>query len=308
MRLKYPYLPSSIEPIDNTEKFLEAQKEIADAYRQWSHLNDQVLAVPLDEQDPHLVQEVERLDSLSTQLLYSIGKRLPVVMISICPYCQQEVWTRVGIYSLTSSQWYLGNGDGCSRVVKGTACEHLFCIDGALNLNGHQPIEAHAPVTTVTNRSIYMAAGVPFVKPRVLNLPTMLAVIHSFPVAEKYTAYPVVYFAQEMPSQDDFCIPWACTEYVDFHHKSNRQLKSKDHPKVVMIAKRSDVQDYDLQKWVDKKKLFWVDPITENGLLTKKEFPYASEVGKRHPYCIRDGVLTDLPNPVAREPEVRLEW
>ncbi len=308
MKLKYPYLPANMEPIDSIEKYLEAQNRFHEASNQWKQLNDQLLEMQLDKKVPQLVQEAERLSYLSDQLLYNNAKRTPVVMVSICPYCGQEVWAKIGVYSLTSNFWYLQDNGGHSGVTKETVCKHFFCMDGALNLNGIEPTEAYAPVEAVSNQTIRMAAEVPFVKPRILNLPTILAVIHSFPIAENYTAYPIVYFAQEMPPQESFCIGWARSQYVDFHHKSNRQLQSKDHPKVVMIAKRNDVQEYELQKWVSKGKLIWVDPLTEDRLIIEGEFPYANEVGKRHPYLIHEGSVTDLPNPAETKPEIRLEW
>ncbi len=308
MKLKYPYLPIDMEPIDSIEKYLEAQNRFHEAHYQWSQLNDQLLEVPLDKDVPQLIQAVERLRILKNQIKYEVAKRTPIVMVSVCPYCRQELWAKIGIYSLTSNFWYLQDSGGHSGATKETVCKHLFCMDGALNLHGLQPTEAHAPVEAVSNQVIRMAAGVPFVKPRVLNLPTMLAVVHAFPVAEKYTAYPIVYFAQEKPPQESFCIGWARSQYVDFHHKSNRQLKSKDHPKVVMIAERSDIQDYDLQKWVDMGKLSWVDPVTESHLAADEKFPYADVVGKRHPYLIREGKVTDLPDPVESKPKIRLEW
>jgi hypothetical protein len=104
-----------------------------------------------------------------TAFVFNFRKRLPYVLVSRCPYCDAPVWEQVGVFSLADPYWF--NSGGSGRVGSeelGTLCPHLFCVDGALNLNGHQPTEAVHGAAKIT-----MAAEVPFVKPRVLNLPTM---------------------------------------------------------------------------------------------------------------------------------------
>ncbi len=103
-----------------------------------------------------------------------------------------------------------------------------------------------------------MAAEVPFVKPRGLSLPGMVAVIHSLPVAERYTAYPIVYFTEQQPPQREFCIPWARIEYV---------ARDRNHPEVTITGRRSDDQDYDLVRWIEQGKLYWLDPENEERLV-----------------------------------------
>ncbi len=299
-------LPPDEEPITSVAQYLAAR-------RQCDELSLKLHAVQLEmkkqreqgkEPDPQLFDEFHMLDIQERRIRRGFSRRLPLVLISRCPYCGMAVWMKVGTFSLADEFWYREDSDGRDDVPEESRCSHLFCVDGALNLNGYQPIEAHAPITVVTPQTIPMAAEVPFVKPRVLNLPTMVAVIHSFPVAEKYTAYPVVYFAQRQPPQEEYCIGWARQEYLDHDREHGNG--------VVIIGKRTDAQDYELEKWVRRGKLFWLDPAKDEHLLVRgpaESFPYGDVAGRRNPYAIKDGDLQDLPNPSKdEEPRNRLEW
>ena len=178
MRLLYPYEP--INPITSTEDFLDRRARASKA-RNW----------------------------------HDFSRSLPHILISRCPYCNQDVWMEAGlIFSLTDNFWFRAYSDGRGDIVTpDSLCKHLFCVDGALNLNGNQPTEAKKWHDVSYGNDwdyIWIASEVPFVKPRVMKLPTMLTVIHSFPVANgKYTAYPIVYFAEQRPDETEYCIAWA---------------------------------------------------------------------------------------------------
>jgi len=222
---------------------------------------------------------------------------LPYVLVAICPFTKKSIWYKTGLFSLRDAFWYSQHSNG--RVVAPESeSPHLFCVDGALSLNGHQPTETKN--IRFVHKQITMAAEVPFIKPRVLSIPTMLAVIHSFPIAEKYTAYTTTYFAKELPKQDDFCVPWAKEMYVDFWDKSRE---------VTYTGKREDAQEYDLAPWLAQKKIMWLDPNTEDRLLTIDDapFPYHNVPGRKHPYIIENGQVIDLPNPIQGEAKFDLE-
>jgi hypothetical protein len=141
-----------------------------------------------------------------------------------------------------------------------------------------------------------MAAEVPFVKPRLLNLPGMVVVVTDFPVdGGKYTAYPIVYFTERSAGDrmDVFCIPWA----------------TKEHPFRASIAcgfaTRSDVQDYQLNAWVAQGKIYWLDKTRSHFPVVNSpatDFPYRDISGRRHPYKIFEGRVSDLPQPQDRPP------
>ncbi|MBN1877041.1 MAG: hypothetical protein JXA33_22655 [Anaerolineae bacterium] len=303
MRTKYPYLQPGQKPITTVDVYLRLKTECDRLQHQDRKLRMGLKDIEKTDTEKReaLIQEIKSFAPTISKLEFEIGKRTPVVLIAICPFCGIEVWHKVGIFSLLDSFWYQSSNNG-KWVFKDSKCPHLFCVDGALNLHDHTPTEQSQAFLTFGATAIVMAAGVPFVKPRVLSFPTMQAVIHSIPVAERYTAYPVVYFAERLPAEHtSFCIPWASTGFDGWHPYRNGQ-------KIGFTGKRSDRQEYELRPWIERGKLQWVDPVTEDKLIggPPEAFPYASITGKRHPYIIKKGEVHDLPDPVEGKPEVIL--
>lgn len=229
---------------------------------------------------------------LQQRQVAELMRRTPWVFVSRCPICETAIWMKVGIYSLQDGFWFGAYGSGRDEVWKGSICNHLFCVTGSLNLNGNIPTEAKP---WHDNRSsqmklwhyIWMAAEVPFVLPRVLALPTMKAVMYDLPVCEgKYTAYPIAYFAEKKPEDKDFCIPWARKKYLD----TSTGYSS--------LGERSDAQDFELWKWVERGSLFWIDTTNDDYPIAKphiSNFPYNDICGRKHPYVIKEGQVQDLP-------------
>lgn len=305
MKLEFQGLLPGEKPITSVADYLHIRY-------QYDELREKIRIVQLEMKaqrdqgktpNSKLFDDLESLRQQENEIMRKFFRSQPYVLISRCPYCSREIWVKVGIFSLVDEFWYRESSDGRDDAAPKSRCPHLFCIDGALNLNGHEPIEAIAPISAL-NDTIKMAAEAPFVKPRVLSLPTMVAVVHSFPVADKYTAYPIVYFMKQQPPQDKYCIGWARQEYVD-HHKASGSG-------VVITGKRIDAQDYELKKWVRQGKLFWLDPTDDEHPLVREPveaFPYSNVAGRQNPYVIKNGQVTDLPNPAKDgKPENHLEW
>lgn len=243
--------------------------------------------------------EAEQLQREQGMAYSDLRRRLPYVLISRCPYCDTPIWQKARIFHLRDEAWYL-EADNGRKVHEESLCPHLFCVDGVLNLNGHQPTEATG--SSNPGKKITLAAEAPFVKPRVLNLPTMVAVVHSLPVADRYTAYVVTYFCTQHPRQKEFCIPWARREYFD---------DDQELPGGNFTRRRSDVQEYDLRPWIERGKLFWLGPDKEDCPVVRgsaDEFPYHDVPGRRRPYIINNGKVRDRPDPVETKPRIETEF
>jgi hypothetical protein len=124
-----------------------------------------------------------------------------------------------------------------------------------------------------------MASEVPFVKPRLLELGNVIAVIHRLPqkIAGKYTGYPIVYFGDPRPPLSEGSLGWARTEYYDEDGKWD------------IIY---DVQDYDLDKWITAGKVCWLDsddPDHPPVCGPPTAYPFRGVRGCQGPYTIRDG-------------------
>lgn len=316
--MKLKYRSDAQNPITSTKDFLQRRKEDADKFLEahrsineyWDQrkkeISDRYPSIAIDS-DPTIKElhhneyrvlsseVMKRKDALSEWRRRTFDSNIPLILISCCPFCQRELWMQAGpMFSLTDSFWFRAYSDGRGDIVEdGSVCEHLFCIDGALNLNGHSPLEAckwHSSSMGKDWDYIWLASEVPFVKPRVMKLPGMVAVMTDFPVAEKYTAYPIVYFAKEAPypryREDDFCIPWATKAYVDAGVG------------LVANGNREDAQEYDLLKWLEQNKLYWLETQNDAHRLirgTVETFPYLNLSGRQHPYKIVEGRVINLP-------------
>lgn len=277
----HPYNPDRI-----LEEFLESKSRYETLYYQWSDSSEK------QSQEGRLLWE--QVKAADSQVFY------PWVLVSRCPYCNKPTKQLASVISLREKVWYQKYGDGCSGSDDIRGCQHLFCLDGALNLHGHQPTETCHPAPGSFNNRITMAAEVPFVKPRVLNLPSMVAVIHSLPIADRYTVYWVAYFTQEMPPIKDFCVPFARIGYVEIerHHDEDYAVEGT----------RSDAQEYNLIPWIEQEKLFWIDPNDETNSIVRgkaTDFPYHNISGRRHPYYTENGQVFDLPNPSQGSPYIK---
>ncbi len=306
MKLRFSNLRPGEEPITLVAEYMEMQQQYDVLKKQLGNTYQAIRQQRGRGEDPDLklVEESKRLKKHTLQVMYKFGRCQPFVLISRCPYCEAPIWTKVGVFSLMDKFWYFKDDCGRDWVLDEFPCPHLFCVDGALNLNGHEPTEVQSSGLNSVNDTIWMAAEVPFVKPRVLKMRTMVAVVNSFPVAEKYTAYPIAYFTKRQPAQEKFCIGWARQAYFD-------RCKPRE-AKTVFTGKRQDVQDYELEKWIERKKLFWLDPDDEEHPLVRgpvEAFPYGNVAGRRNPYTIKDGQVNDLPNPTKdTKPTFKYEW
>lgn len=282
----YPHLHSGDKPIETVTEYEEALAE----YRKFETTKS---FLSKEEQMNFWKKEIE----LRGKLVYS---RCPVVLVAICPFCDKKIYANLksGVFSLDENFWLL-DYDDAKNAYHETICTHLFAIDGALHLQNNPP-PAKLKGFKSMRCKITMAAEVPFVKPRILNKDGVIAVIHSVSIAGKYIGYPVSYFTKEKIPQSDFCIGWARQEYADHLDGISNATFS---------GKRTDIQDYDLNPWVKKERLFWLEENADTIHLIKEEnrFPYSSIQGRKHPYIIENGVITDLPNPKEEPPKTEIE-
>ncbi len=95
-----------------------------------------------------------------------------------------------------------------------------------------------------------------------------------------------MYFAKQQPDVTEYCIAWAAEKHIG------------SCPSGFMIhGKRSDAQDYELDKWIRRGLLFWLDMEDSELPLTcdMAKFPYKDVSGRRHPYTIKNGKVHNLP-------------
>ncbi len=203
-----------------------------------------------------------------------------------------------GIFTLNSWFWVMEYDNG-KTVTADSICEHLYLVDGALNLNNKPIPEKIQPFSFIRDK-IYMGAEVPFVKPRILSKNDVVSVIHSFEIAEKYTGYPITYFTKSPISQKDFGTGWAREEYCD---------RDEILLEATFSGKRKEPHYYDLEEWIQSNKLLWL--IEKDGQLllnnSGDNFPYKNLFGRKNPFHVQNGKIIDLPNPTEEILETNIE-
>jgi hypothetical protein len=115
--------------------------------------------------------------------------------------------------------------------------------------------------------------------PRLLEYPSMLAVISEMRMETGYIAYPIAYFAERRPPVQDLSPSWART-----NHAYTTQL-GQDGWSI-----SNDLWDFDLRKWVKVGKIRWCAPFSGNSTLSNdpaERFPYADLVAKPRRIIVR---------------------
>ncbi len=297
LTLRYRRRPifSNRDPI---APYLTVKKQCENLYAQVQQLAHQLKKMRQNrEPDVRMEAVAEAIQAKQrtiSDVEYKWNDLRPHVRIAICPYCKKEVWLRMGLFSLSDPFWYK-QIDIRQDVPHYARCQHLFCITGALGLNGNQPTEQYAP-PQAEKPLLYMAAEVPFVLPRLLDL-GCTAVLHAIPVSPSYTAYPITYFTSTPLAEfEHFCLPWG-----------SQQFRGRVEPYVgaaSFTGTRSDVQIYDLSEALANEQLLWLDGQDTGKLVGMKQscYPYEGVNGRHHPYTIENGIIQDLPNPQPSPP------
>jgi hypothetical protein len=267
------HYPPDTTPFSSYEEYLEHQRRLEELRAEERALTEQYRA--LKESDPEgaerIMSALQKLARHERDLDREYGDRLPLRLYARCPFCGDPLHWKIDLYSLADEWW---TWPFVPREYKVPTCEHVLCVDGALNLEGHTPTE----ITGGEKNRIRMASEVPFVKPRMLELGNVVAVVHRMPekIAGKYTGYPIVYFGDPRPPLSQGSPGWARTEFHDERGMWN------------IIY---DVQDYALDKWIAAGKLCWLDPHAPHPLVCgpSEAYPFHGLSGLQVPYVIQDG-------------------
>ncbi len=230
----------------------------------------------------------ERLRLLddSYQALAEYGDRLPRVAMSRCPHTQQVLKRSFDPYGLDGPWW---NKSRAARVEEPPAPLTFRVLLGALDLRGRTPSEATAPVIP--------GPSVPFVVPRLLELPGMKAVISRLELQTGDIAYPIAYFADQPHYPGRLHQQWLRQELWYTNSTGGKSWTVKN-----------DVWDFELARWIESGHLYWIEPGDTELRLRSRESgdacPYLDLPGEREPQEIAAGErsLMELPDGTPIEP------
>jgi hypothetical protein len=219
---------------------------------------------------PKMSYEVRsQLSKKIGELLDQYFARLPRFAFGRCPVCNSLLDQVFDPWGLDGFWW---QEDLNGRCPEPSACEHFRVLTGALNLNGQPPRGGEV--------ESYPGPEVPYVIPKVLELPSMVAVISSLPMNNGYTAYPISYFSREKPPSTALANPWT---------KTSCSFTAPNGASGFMY--KTDPWDFELLPWVVKSKVQWIDPGDPRNILKAgpvEKFPYGKLQGLRLQQVIKN--------------------
>lgn len=137
-----------------------------------------------------------------------------------------------------------------------------------------------------------LGPGVPYVIPRILELPSMVMVISQIRLASGHIAYPLAYFSSQDPPPGQLTSAWLEKNQYYFTDENGRTGW--------MLA--CDPWDFDIAAWVEKGKIRWIPPDGDGlapASTQPSDCPYCDLDGLRLPQIVEgDQVFTEpLPQP-----------
>lgn len=225
-------------------------------------------------------REASQLLETYYQILGEYADRLPRVVMSTCPFTGEPLKRSFDPWGVDGPWWHR---DRLVKIAEPNAPATFKVLLGALSFHGRAPVEVNNPVIP--------GPEVPFVVPRLLRLPGMIAVISRLELTTGDTAYPIAYFSQEKISPRSLHQSWLRQEHW---------FPLEDGKEAWFIA--NDVWDFDLQPWIDAGKLRWIRAGDAGGLVIGKDSgetcPYLNLPGDRFPQALSMGnrSLSDLPD------------
>ena len=203
------------------------------------------------------------------ELLGQYFAQLPRFAFGRCPVCSVLMEQVFDPWGLDGFWWQEKLSGKCP---KPSACEHFRVLTGALGLNGHPPMGGDA--------ESYPGPEVPYVIPKILELPTMVTVISSLPMKNGYTAYPISYFSKDLPPTPALANPWRMTS-CNFTTRDGEPA----------FTYMTDPWDFELVPWVVKGKVQWIEPGDSQNILKTGpagKFSYGNVRGVRLQQVIMD--------------------
>jgi hypothetical protein len=234
---------------------------------------------------PGVAQRSQMLDALYA-MQGEYADRLPRVVVSACPFTGAPLMRSIDPFGLDGPWW---QKDRTFTPAEPAAPPTFRVLLGALDLRGREPAEA--------GELVIPGPGAPFVVPRLLELPEMVAVVSRLELANGDLGYPIAYFSTEEMDPTELHQEWTRAELW---------YSSSDGDEGWMVM--NDPWDFDLAPWIERGKLRWLRSGDEShrviGPASGERCPFLDLPGDRLPQFVADGTreLGELPDGVPPQP------
>lgn len=193
--------------------------------------------------------------------------RLPRPVMSVCPHCGRQLLRSFDPYGLDGLWWR-----SAASVTEPPACPHFCLLQGAVNYHGLRPRAGEAEVRP--------GPEVPFVVPRLLEMPGMVCVVSELRMSPGYTAYPLAYFAARRPPPETLTAGWNRTEFT---FVTQMGVEGWRVPQ--------DAWDFELLPWLKNNSVRWCEPQSGNSTLSNaapEDCPYLNSPGRRERVVVQE--------------------
>jgi len=204
-------------------------------------------------------------------LLLEYVENLVYVGVSRCPICETKLRVAIDLGGIDGPWWWYN----CPVALPPHHhCEHFQVFLGAMNLHDRQPLEAID--------GVILGPAVPFVVGRMLEMSGVVAILSSIQTASGDTGYLISYFSESEIDQAKLHQEWRQKSYPLYN----------DTGSPVAMESKYDAWDFEIEHWIDNKKLHWIQSgDMELKLRSVLPCPYTNLTGTRKQQVVATGKL-----------------
>jgi hypothetical protein len=250
---------------------------------------DEKLSPDQKSEDPRqkaLATEMRKIAEEMGQCRQEYDHLIPRIKVSECPFTGEPLIIAFDPVALDGFWWM----EFTRRIYEGqTRPETFRVIRGAVNFRRLPPQGGR--------HEALIGPEVPYVIPRILQLPTMEMVISCVTLENGYVAYPMAYFSTESPEPGKLTSPWLWSNEYIFRDANGRERW--------LIP--NDPWDFNIGKWVERGKVRWMNPDGQTlapASTNPADCPYVDLEGCRLPQILKDNKITTEPLP---DPTVEMD-
>lgn len=221
------------------------------------------------------MEERKRIQAEHQKAATEYYKTLSAVEISRCPYDNNIVTKTMDIYGIDGAWWDANSWDSPLA-----GDPHVVTYNGAL-VDGERLIEETPPRVDVL-----IGPEIPYVLPRLLDSGAVCVISK---VEVLTGAYLMTYFADPPLPPAQGAEPWLRKLFYYANEDGSPGWNA-----------RSDPWDFDIAKWLDAGKVYWIAPGDASLAVVKGksiECPYVGLKGVRTPRSLTSRGIAQMPMP-----------
>ncbi|MEP0846981.1 MAG: hypothetical protein HRF50_09195 [Phycisphaerae bacterium] len=170
--------------------------------------------------------------------------RLPRAVMSCCPFDNRPLVRTFDPYAF-DGPWWRPDADPQEL----PSCPHFCLVRAAVRLN-----ESAERLDCPSSNA---GPNAPYVNPRLLNQPGMIAVLSELSMAAGHAVVVIAYFAPRRPPAQNLAASWPRGVYLYTTALGQHRWRLDD-------AER----DFNLRPWLEQRKLRWCEPDANNERLS----------------------------------------